>query len=168
MKKTVYLFLVISMFFMLGASPAGGAPNVVVLKSSQVTSALDIEHAIDTATSNGTRRGIVTLDASEGDFVYTGADRSINIYYSNFVLRSLNKAVLSNCGDGVFFDDTVANRVTIQGITFNCEGLGVSAAGAGTHARVTVRRNVFNTQSFAIEAQHADRKTLGEIGRAHV
>jgi parallel beta-helix repeat protein len=157
MKKMVYLLLVISMFFMLGASPAGGTPNVVVLKASQVTSALDIEHAIDTATNNGTRRGMVMLDSSEGDFVYTGEDRSINIYYSNFVLRSLNKAVLANCGDGVFFDDKVANRVVIRGITFNCDGVGVNAWGPGTHKGVMLRRNVFNTKSFAIEAQHAER-----------
>jgi len=154
MRKTALLLLV-SMLFTLGNVPMGGNDTTeVTLNTSQVTSAADIEHAMDTATNNGTRPGIVTLDASQGDFTYTGDDRSINIYYSNVTLRSRNGAVLTNCGDGVFFDDFVTDNIVIEGIEFIGEN-GI-IAGYGTHRNVKISKNVFIANSFAISAQGAD------------
>jgi hypothetical protein len=79
MKKFA-IFLIIAALFTLGNAPQGKTAAEVVLNASQVTSARDIEMAIDTATANGTRPGIVTLDGSQGKFIYTGDDRSINLY----------------------------------------------------------------------------------------
>jgi hypothetical protein len=154
--KKIALLLSIAMLFTLGNAPMGGPNAEVTLNADQVTSAVDIEHAIDTATNNGTRPGIVTLDSSKGDFIYTGDDRSINIYYSNITLRSRNSAEITNCGDGVYFDNAVADNITIEGIVFYCEATAMNALGAGTHKNVTVRKNVFKTNGPAVEAQHAD------------
>lgn len=155
MKKIALLFSV-AMLFTLGNAPMDRSNTDVTLNASQVTSAVDIEHAINTATNNGTRPGIVTLDSSKGDFTYSADDRSINVYYSNIIFRSKNGAVITNCGDGIYFDNTVTNNIVIEGIVFYCNGTGVNAWGAGTHKNVTVRDNVFKTGGFAIEAQYAD------------
>lgn len=152
--KKIALLLSIAMLVTLGNAPMRGSSAEVVLNASQVASAADIEAAIETATNNGTQPGIVTLDSSAGDFTYTGDDRSINIYHSNITLRSKNGAVITNCGDGVFFDDTVTNNVIIEGIRFIGEN-GVIAA-FGTHRNVTIRDNVFIANSYAIGAQGAD------------
>lgn len=154
--KKIALLLSIAMLFTLGNTPMGGAISEITLNADQVTSASDIESAIETATNNGTQTGIVTLDSSQGDFVYTADDRSINIYYSNITLRSRNNARIANCGDGVYFDDFITNNIVVEGIRFDCENSGINAWGDGTHGNVTVRNNVFNTDGKAIEAQGAD------------
>ncbi len=153
MKKFA-LFLLVAMLFTLGNAPMDRKVTEVTLNASQVTSAVDIEHAIDIATDNGTRPGIVTLDSSAGEFVYTADDRSINIYHSNITLRSKNGAVIKNCGDGIFFDDFVTDNIVIEGIRFIGEN-GVIAA-YGTHRNVTIRNNVIIANSFAIGATKAD------------
>jgi parallel beta-helix repeat protein len=152
--KKIALLLSVAVLFTLGNAPMRGPSTEVVLNASQVTSAVDIETAIDTATEHGQRPGIVTLDSSSGEFVYTGEDRSINIYYSNVTLRSKNGAVIKNCGDGIFFDDFVTDNIVIEGIRFIGEN-GVIAA-FGTHRNVTIRNNVFIANSYAISARGAD------------
>lgn len=158
--KKVSVFLIAAMIFMLGAVPISTKHSEIVLTAGDVTSARDIEYAIDTATNNGTRPGIVTLDSSRGDFLYTADDRSINIYVSNIVLRSKNGAVLKNCGDGVFFDAVTANRVTVQGITFYCEGSGI--AGGSGHEHVVIRDNSFHVGAYAVGLEYGrDWKIIG-------
>ena len=146
--KRITVFLIAAMIFTLGANPMNTKQNEIILTASQVASAVDIEHAIDTATNYGTRPGIVTLNSSQGDFVYTGDDRSINIYLSNIVLRSKNGAVIKNCGDGVFFDAVPADHVTVQGITFQCEGSGIT--GGSGHEQVVIRDNTFHVSAYAV------------------
>jgi len=152
--KKIALLLSIAMLVTLGNAPMRESSTEVILNASQVTSASDIEAAIETATNNGTQPGIVTLDSSKGEFVYTADDRSINIYHSNITLRSKNGAVIANCGDGVFFDDFVTDNIVIEGIRFIGEN-GVIAA-YGTHRNVTIRDNVFIANSYAIGARCAD------------
>ena len=152
--KKIALLLSIAMLFTLGNAPMGGSISEITLNANQATSASDIEKAIESVTDNGTHPGIVTLDSSQGDFVYTAADRSINIYYSNITLRSKNNAVIANCGDGIFFDDFVTDNIIIEGIQFICEN-GI-IAGYGTHRNVTIKNNIFIANNYAISAQGAD------------
>ena len=161
MKKIVYL-LIVAMLVTLGSAPMGKATSEVVLNASQVTSALDIEHAIDTATAYGTRPGIVTLDGSKGKFEYTGDDRSINLYYSNITLRSFNHATIGNCDDGVFFDDFTVNNILIEGVAFAClGGHAVYAPFLGQHHYVTLRNNYFESGFFpAIDILQGDYWTI--------
>lgn len=141
MHKFTY-FLIIVMLFMQGSAPMSKSTSEVVLDASQVTSARDIEVAIDTATAYGTRPGIVTLDGSKGKFEYTSDDRSINIYYSNITIRSFNWATIGNCDDGVFFDDTTTNNIVIEGIELVClNGHSVYAPFLGQHHNVILRNN---------------------------
>jgi hypothetical protein len=157
MKKFTYL-LVIAIFFTLGNTPMSRITSEVVLDASQVTSARDIEMAIDLATNYGTRPGIVTLDGSKGKFEYTGDDRSINIYYSNITLRSLNRATIGNCDDGIFFDDTTTNNIVIKGVAFVClGGHSIYAPFLGQHHHVTLRNNYFESGTYpAIDILQGD------------
>jgi nitrous oxidase accessory protein NosD len=150
MRKTFALLLTVLLVLSLGAAPK--VENAVTLTADQVTSARDIEQAIIQATAGGTRPGTVVLDSSAGDFVYAeGADRSINIFYSDITLTSPNDAAITNCDDGVFFDFDLHN-VIVEGITFNCNGLGVSLWATGADMRsISIRKNTFTTGSFGIE-----------------
>ena len=135
MKKLAFL-LIIAALVSLGNAPLGKPGAEVTLDASQVTSASDIEQAIETATAYGTRPGTVILDGSQGKFEYDGADRSINLYYSNITLRGVNKATIGNCDDGVFFDDFTVNNIVIEGIGFAClGGHAVCAPGASRWPR---------------------------------
>ncbi len=156
MNKVLISILIVSLFFSLGAGSLTQPVHVVVLTADEVTSATDIEAALDKATDSGAHPGLVVLDSSKGDFVYTGDDRSINIHYSNITLRGKHRPKITNCGDGVFFDETDFSNVVIAGITFVCEGLGVAANNAGKHNRVIVKNNSFTTGSFAIEVLGAN------------
>jgi nitrous oxidase accessory protein NosD len=145
MNKFTYL-LVIVMLFTLGFAPMNRTASEVVLDASQVTSARDIEMAIDAATAYGAHPGIVTLDGSKGKFEYTGDDRSINIYYSNITIRSFNWATIGNCDDGVFFDDLTANNIIIEGVEFVClNGHAVYAPFLSQHHHVILRNNYFES-----------------------
>jgi len=144
-KYLLFLFLSITFVFSKGF----GAPNTVVLTADQVYGANDIEAAIDLATQNGTRSGTVLLDASDGPFSYSGEDRSINIYYSNITLRSQNGAQIINCADGIFFDDFATENVTIEGISFNCSGVGILVPW-GEHEQVTLRDNTISSPTIGI------------------
>lgn len=161
MKKLTYL-LVIATLVTLGNVPMSKAAPEVILDASQVTSARDIEMAIDFVTDYGSHPGIVTLDGSKGKFEYTGDDRSINIYYSNITLRSFNWATIGNCDDGVFFDDRVANNIVIEGLEFVClGGHSVYAPFLSQHHYVTLRNNYFESGLYpAIDILQGDYWTI--------
>lgn len=115
--------------------------NEITLTADQVDSAVDIEAAIKRATTDGARPGTVILDGRNGAFVFTGADRSLNIFVSNLTLRGVNQAVIKNCGDGLFFDNFPLKNILVEGIEFVCEGEGVVASGSFTG--VTLYNNRF-------------------------
>lgn len=154
--KKLTCFLFIAALVTLGNAPMGKPINEIVLTANNVTSASDIEAAIIEVTHSGTRPGTVTLDSSQGQFYYTGDDRSINIFYSDITLRSLNRATIGNCADGVFFDDFTAHNIVVEGITFICDGCGVVANNLGPHHNALIRNNTFYTGSFPIEALQGD------------
>jgi len=160
MKKLACLLFIAMLT--LGSAPMSKSAPEIVLDATQVTSARDIEMAIDLVTNYGTRPGIVTLDGSKGKFEYTGDDRSINIYYSNITLRSFNWATIGNCDDGVFFDDTVANNILIEGVELVClGGHSVYAPYLGQHHFVTLRNNYFESGAYpAIDILQGDHWTI--------
>jgi len=161
MKKLTYL-LVIAALVTLGNAPMSVAIPEVTLDASQVTSARDIESAIEFVTDYGSHPGIVTLDSSKGKFEYTGDDRSINLYYSNITLRSFNHATIGNCDDGVFFDDFTVNNILIEGVAFAClGGHAVYAPFLGQHHYITLRNNYFESGSYpAIDILQGDYWTI--------
>jgi len=124
------------------------ADDRVVLTGEQVTSAGDIESAIQRATARGTRPGEVILDGRAGPFTFTGSDRSINIFHSNLTLRGINQAVIAGCDDGLYFGDTPADHILVEGLSFHCTGDGVEV-GQG-HSDVTLRENLFKVGLFGI------------------
>lgn len=118
-------------------------PNAVTLIAGQVTSAIEIEAAINEATARGTRAGTVIMDGSGGPFVLRGADRTINIFVSNLSLIGVNQAVVKDCDGGLFFDDFPTENILVEGIEFYCTGNGVvTSSGIKT---VVLRNNVFRT-----------------------
>lgn len=138
MKKLVIVLLSVLVLLTLAGMEI---PDSVIVTATQVDGANDIEYFIEVVTKNGTRPGTVILDASEGPFVYTDEDRSINIYYSNVTLRSENGALIANCADGVFFDNLTTERVIIEGISFVCDQIGVSIPW-GQHSEVSIKNNI--------------------------
>jgi hypothetical protein len=138
---TFSLILVLLCVPFQSASEAGITKNVVTLTAGQIDSADDIEAAIISATAKGTRPGTVILDGRSGPFVFSGEDRSLNIFVSNLVLRGVNQAAVKNCDDGLFFDDFPLAHILIEGIAFFCNGNGVVAPGA--FRDVTLRNNIF-------------------------
>lgn len=145
MKKVGILLLMVILAMMVGARPM----TTITLTAADVSSAGDIEVALRQATDNGMHFGAVVLDASGGDFVYSGDDRSINIYLSNAILVSRNGAVIANCADGIFFNGLPADNVTIQGITFRCSTNGVISADY-RHSGVRILDNTFEVAEFGI------------------
>jgi hypothetical protein len=162
MKTFAYLFIIAALF-MMGNGPLSAAVPEVTLDASQVTGARDIEMAIDRATGNGAHPGIVTLDSRKGKFIYTADDRSINIYTSNVTLRSLNGATITNCDDGVFFDNTPANNIVIEGLRFVClPGHAVIAPYPGQHRNVVLRHNTFEVgNAAAVDVLQGESWTIG-------
>lgn len=149
LKLTFILALVAGLAFT--ARPGGS--NEVVLTAADVRGAPDIEQALATATGLGAHPGIVTLDASGGPFTYAEdeADKSINIFYADVTLRSRNGAVITNCADGLFFDDFPINNVTIQGITFQCNSGGVAIAPSHyQHSGLIIEDNVMEVGDYGI------------------
>ncbi|MCU0485544.1 MAG: right-handed parallel beta-helix repeat-containing protein [Anaerolineales bacterium] len=102
---TSILLLILLLAPVQPAFAARPGANTVTLTASQVDGANDIEAAIIQATADGKRPGTVILDGSEGPFVYTDLDRSLNLWISNLTLRGINNAILSNCDGGLSFDD---------------------------------------------------------------
>lgn len=114
----------------------------VELTRDDVTSATDIEAAIQVATAGGTEPGTVILNGGAGPFEYTHDDRSINIAVSDLTLRGINSAKIANCADGLFFDEIPVSDILINGIIFDCLGNGIAWVGPGPRERVTVRNNL--------------------------
>ena len=147
--KTIATFLCFILVFPFTTAMA--QTNMIILTAAQVTSARDIETAIETATAYGTRPGTVILDGSQGDFYYTGDDKSINLYYSNVTLQGDNGATLANCDDGIFFDDFPNEHILIEGITFVCRGNGIAGwGGKFILDRVIIRKNTIHAQGNGI------------------
>lgn len=145
------------------ACSAAAHAGTVTLTSNDVTSAPDIEAAINTATNFGTEKGTVILDGSQGEFVYSGPfplDTSINVFRSNFTLRGINNATIANCDDGLFFDDFALDDIVIEDMTFHCTGDGIDGAGLSQRTDVIIRRNVFETGIFGIIQNNAIRWSI--------
>ncbi|HSB67644.1 MAG TPA: NosD domain-containing protein [Anaerolineales bacterium] len=143
--------LLIFIFLAFPFQPAS-AKNVskvaVIIHPEEVDSADDIEAAIIEATDHGTHPGTVILDGQNGAFIFTGADRSLNIFVSNLTLQGVNRAIIENCDDGLFFDDFPLQDIIIEGISFLCTGDGVEAT--GSFQDVTLRDNVFWAENNGI------------------
>jgi len=123
------------------------------LTASQVDGADDIEKAIMSATARGSREGTVILDGREGPFVFSTADRSINIFVSSLELKGEEQARIENCDDGLFFEGASIHDVKIEKITFVCTGDGLEATGA--FHDVTLKKNTFKVQMSGILATGA-------------
>jgi hypothetical protein len=76
--KRISLSIAILMVFMIASVPVKTGTSEAVLTAGQVSSAADIEASIQAVTHNGTQPGTLTLDSSQGDFVYSGEDRTID------------------------------------------------------------------------------------------
>jgi hypothetical protein len=137
---------------------ADSEPNVITLTSDLIDSADDIEAAIKRATVEGTRPGTVILDGRKGPFVFTGDDRSLNIFVSNLTLRGVNQAVIENCVDGLFFDNFPLKNILVEGLEFICDGSGVVASGA--FENVTLRNNAFRAGNSGIDIGGASSSWL--------
>jgi hypothetical protein len=142
------LILVISFIPFQTASAASLEQDTVTLTAGEVDSADDIEAAIIKATESGTRPGIVILDGQDGAFIFTGDDRSLNIFVSSLILRGMNQAEIVNCDDGLFFDDFPLQDILIESITFLCTGDGVEAT--GSFQDVTLSKNTFIAKNNGI------------------
>lgn len=144
----------------IGIAHAG----TITLTRNDVASALDIEAAINTATNFGTTPGTVILNGSQGDFVYSGLDRSINMQVSNLTLRGSNGATIANCDDGLFFDDVALQNILVEDITFQCTGDGIDGFGLSQRKNVTIKENIFETGIFGISINNpVEWKILGNV-----
>ncbi|HMN62276.1 MAG TPA: right-handed parallel beta-helix repeat-containing protein [Anaerolinea sp.] len=153
MKRLLQIWLACACALSLcGMAPA---PKVT-LTAAQVTSAQDIEAAINQATGNGAHPGTVVLDGRMGDFVYTGDDRSINIFRSGVKLLGRSGATIANCADGIFFDGLPADDIFIEGITFECDGSGLVSV-EYPHRRVTLSGNTFTAEGNGLELSALER-----------
>jgi Right handed beta helix region len=140
------------------SADSGLESNTITLTADQLDSADDIEAATKRATTEGTRPGTVILDGRNGAFVFTGADRSLNIFVSNLTLRGVNQAVIKNCGDGLFFDNLPLKNILVEGIEFVCEGSGVAVNGA--FENVALYNNIFRAKRIGIGMGGASRDWL--------
>lgn len=155
------LLLPIILIFVLAISAsASAAPEnealpharrgVVTLRAGDVTSAVDVEAAMATATKDGTRAGVVILDGRDGPFVYASEDRSINVFYPNVTFRGINGAMFTNCADGFFFDDLPTDNVRIEGLIMRCEN---SFVYGGVNKRnIVIKNNTALTPNTSIDA----------------
>ncbi len=149
MKRAASILFLFLLFIPFQTAAGYSLDNkAVTLTAKQVDGAEDIEAAIQQATLGGTRRGTVTLDGRDGAFVFTGSDRSINLFVSNLTLLGANQAVIQNCDDGLFFDDFPLKNILVEGIVFLCAGDGLEAA--GSFQNVTLRSNMFQAGANGI------------------
>ena len=151
MKRIIFFLIIVLPFIPLQSVFADSqTPSTITLTAGQVSSAVDIEAAIISATARGTRPGTVILDGQKGPFVLTADDRSVNIFVSNLTLRGVNQAVIKNCDDGLFFDSFPLKHILVEGIMFLCTGDGVEAT--GVLRDVTLQNNVFQAANNGIGA----------------
>ena len=149
MKLATGILILVLLFFPFQKASAESLKDITVtLTAGEVDSADDIEAAIIQATENGTRPGTVILDGQNGAFLFTGDDRSLNIFVSSLILRGMNKVIIVNCDDGLFFDDFPLQNILIEGITFLCTGDGMEAT--GTFQDVTLSNNIFMVRNNGI------------------
>ena len=122
----------------LVALPTAAVAGTVTLRASQVNDALDVEAAINLATSFGTVPGTVILDGSTGTFAFDdNTDQTINLSVSNLTFKGIKKAVLENCDSAIFFfNESPIQNIVIEHLTFRCFG---DAIGSG---RPALKRNV--------------------------
>ena len=159
MKNVIRILVLVMLFVPFQfASAESKKQNVITLTADQVDSADDIEAAIISATAQGTRPGTVILDGRNGAFVFSGEDRSLNLFVSNLNLRGVYEAVIENCDDGLFFDDFPLKNILVEGISFVCTGDGVEAAGA--FKNVTLANNMFRAGNNGIGTNGASSDWL--------
>jgi parallel beta-helix repeat protein len=150
---TIVIVLAILLIPFQSAEAKKPAKSEIRLTASQVDGADDIEKAIITATDKGSREGTVILDGREGPFVFSTADRSVNIFVSSLDLKGEEQARIEGCDDGLFFEGTSIHDVKIEKITFVCSGDGLEATGA--FHDVTLKKNTFIVQMSGILATGA-------------
>jgi len=133
----------------LASAASDSSAGKVILTADDVTSAVDIEAAIHQATVYGTRPGTIILDGRRGPFVYTGEDRTINIFYSNLSLIGVNGAIIPG---GVFFDGVIADNILIENMVFFC-GVGFDdcITSWGEHHSVSLHGNLILARNFGIQ-----------------
>ncbi len=97
---------------------------------------------------------------------YKGDDRSLNIFVSNLSLRGVNLPIMQDCDGGLSFDDFPLKNITVEGITFICEGDAVS--GSGSFKNVTLRNNFFLAEKNGIimEGASSDWKMINNVIKA--
>ena len=117
----------------------------ITLDKDAVQSAADIEAAIADATDGGGESGIVVLDGKKGAFVFSGADRAIDIQYPNVTLCGINGALIKNLDEGI---NIAANKITIKGLAW--QGKGISAI--GTPKNILIENNYILSSQTGIWA----------------
>lgn len=160
--KSLIIILILCLILAAPLSLASAAGNlhadVVVLTASDVTSAGDIETAIQKATAYGTRPGTVILDGGRGPFIYSGIDLTINIFHSNISLRGVRGATIPG---GVFFDDLPADNILIENLTFSCLVTHDDCITSwGEHRNVTLRGNLILARHFGIQVARTQGWTI--------
>ena len=149
MKKLVCIFVLVLLLIPLQTVAAKGrSENSIRLYADQVSGANDIEAAIIAVTADGKRPGTVILDGWHGPFIFSGEDRTINIFVSNLKIRGENQAILQNCASGLFFDTFPVHDIAVENISFHCEVDGVIVP--GTVQNVSLRNNVFQASNFGV------------------
>lgn len=142
MKTIAVLVTVLLLVLPVGsASAANPSAGRVVLTADQVHTAVDIETAMQAATANGTRPGVVVLDGSQGAFEYDpayGDDFDINIFYSDLTLRGINNASLN--GGGINLDGMPLQNITIAYLEMHCPAECITSPD-GMHRNITIRNN---------------------------
>lgn len=151
MNKLLACLICVSVLLMAGAKPV----NTVTLTALEVVSGSDIEQAILLATGYGSHPGTVILDSSEGDFVFSEADKTINIFVSDVTLMSKNAARIIDCEGAINFDAVPAHNVTIEGIQFICSGDGFFSSGY-YNSGIKILNNLISVPGYGLD--------LGSIG----
>ena len=155
MNQFLASLICLSVFLTAGVKPV----NTVTLTAQEVVSGSDIEQAILLATGNGSHPGTVILDSSEGDFVFSGADKTINIFVSDLTLMSKNTARIMNCEGAINFDAVPANNVTIEGIQFICSGDGFFSSGYYNKG-LKILNNLISVPGYGLD--------MGSIGESTI
>ena len=125
----------------LSTAPVAGT---VTLRASQVNDALDVEAAINLATSFGTVPGTVILDGSTGTFAFDdNTDQTINLSVSNLTFKGIKSAVLKNCDSAIFFfNESPVRNIVIEHLTFRCFGDAIGWGRPALKRNVTIRHLV--------------------------
>jgi hypothetical protein len=144
------------------AVQASAVAGTVTLRASQVNDALDIEAAINLATSFGTVPGTVILDGSTGIFRFDdNTDQTINLSVSDLTFKGIKKAVLENCDSAIFFfNETPIQNIVIEHLTFRCFGDAIGTGRPALKRNVAVRHLVIEAGLGGIAAAGAVNWTI--------